>query len=96
MNCLFIEAEAKIFCLLTIVFLGVFQTKNLKPQWSKLRYVFLFSAAGSVLSISQSITTAFSEEPYVYNLLNISFGLCCALLFGCLAYFSLAIHCFTY
>jgi len=79
MNSLFVETEAKIFCLLIIVFFGAFQTKSSQIQWPKIRYVFLFSGIGSVLSILQGIAGAFSEETSVYILINIAFGLCCAL-----------------
>lgn len=79
MDVLFIEIEAKMFCLFIMVFLGSFQTKSPQPQWSKLRYVFLFSIVGSILSIMQGVAEAFYEEPYAYNLFSVAFGLCCAL-----------------
>lgn len=79
MNGLFIEIEAKVFCLLIMVFLEAFQAKSPQLQWSRLRYVFLFSIGGSILSILQGITGAFLEEPYVHNMFNIAFGLCYAL-----------------
>jgi len=83
MNYLFVEAEAKMFFVLITVFLWIFQTKSPQMQWSKLRYVFLFSVAGGILSFLQSVATVFLEKAHMFNVLGIAFGLC----YACAAYF---------
>ena len=79
MNYLWIETEAKLFCLLIIVFLWFFQMKTPQNQWGKLKYVYLFSLVASILSFLQKVTGIYNEESYILNLLNIAFGICCAL-----------------
>lgn len=81
MNSLLVGIEAKVYCLLIIAFLWVFQIKIPHPQWKKLRYVFFLSFGEVVLSIIQDVAGAFLEELYVHNVFNIISGLFCFVLF---------------
>lgn len=74
MNSFFIEAEAKIFYLLIIGFLWLFQSKSGQEQPSKQKSVYLFSFAGIVLSFIKGIPGLLC----IQNVCDAILGLCYA------------------
>ena len=80
MSSFFIEAEAKLFCLLIIGFLWLFQMKSPQKKSTAQKLTYLFFAFSILLSFLKDISDLFFNEAYIQMVLDAAFGVNYALL----------------